>query len=49
VIQLGGFSLARLLLPHLAEAIEQGSIADSIFLAGLSVSLGLLDAACMAG
>jgi uncharacterized membrane protein YjfL (UPF0719 family) len=49
VTQLGGFLLARLLLPPLAEAIEQGSIANSIFLAGLSVSLRLLDAACMAG
>jgi putative membrane protein len=49
VIQLGGFLIARLVLPHLPSAIERGNIADAIFLAGLSAALGLLDAACMAG
>jgi putative membrane protein len=49
VVQLGGFMLARMVLPHLPEAIEAGNTADAIFLAGLSVSLGVLDAACMAG
>jgi putative membrane protein len=49
IIQLGGFLVARLVLPHLPRAIEQGNLADAIFLAGLSVSLGVLDAACMAG
>ena len=49
VIQLGGFFAARLVLPHLPQAIERGNIADAIFLAGLSLSLGILDAACMAG
>lgn len=48
-VQLGGFLIARLVLPHLPSAIERGNIADGIFLAGLSASLGLLDAACMAG
>jgi putative membrane protein len=49
VIQLGGFFAARLVLPHLPLAIERGNVADAIFLAGLSLSLGILDAACMAG
>ena len=49
IIQLGGFLVARLVLPRLPRAIEQGNLADAIFLAGLSVSLGVLDAACMAG
>ena len=49
VIQMGGFLTARALLPHLPRAIEDGSTADALFLAGLSVSLGLLSAACMAG
>jgi len=49
VIQVGGFLLARLLLPHLPQAIEDGSVSDAIFLAGLSLALGILDAACMAG
>jgi putative membrane protein len=49
LVQLGGFLIALLVLPHLPSAIERGNIADAVFLAGLSVSLGLLDAACMAG
>ena len=49
LVQLGGFFLARLVLPHLPSAIERGNVADAIFLAGLSLSLGILDAACMAG
>jgi putative membrane protein len=49
VVQLGGFVVARMVLPHLPQAIEDGNIADAVFLAGLSLSLGILDAACMAG
>ncbi len=49
VVQLGGFLLARLVLPDLPKAIEDGNIAGAIFLAGISLSLGILDAACMAG
>ena len=49
LIQIGGFMVARLVLPHLPQAIEQGSVSDAIFLAGLSLALGILDAACMAG
>ena len=49
VVQLGGFLVARLVLPHLPQAIADGNIADAIFLAGLSLALGILVAACMAG
>jgi len=49
VVQLGGFLVARVVLPKLPEAIEKGHIADAIFLAGLSLALGVLNAACMAG
>jgi putative membrane protein len=49
VVQLGGFLVARLVLPDLPRAIEGGNIAGAIFLAGVSLSLGILDAACMAG
>ena len=49
LIQLGGFLAARLILPHLPRAIEEGNLADATFLAGLSVSLGILNAACMSG
>jgi uncharacterized membrane protein YjfL (UPF0719 family) len=41
--------ISRLVLPHLPQAIESGNVADAIFLAGLSLALGVLDAACMAG
>ena len=49
VVQLGGFLATRLVLPHLPQAIEDGNIADAVFLAGISLSLGILTAACMAG
>jgi putative membrane protein len=49
LVQLGGFLVARLLMPHLPQAVSEGRVSDAAFLAGLSVSLGILDAACMAG
>ena len=49
VVQLAGFIVARLVLPHLPQAIEAGNVADAVLLAGISLSLGILDAACMAG
>ncbi|HVH81891.1 MAG TPA: DUF350 domain-containing protein, partial [Stellaceae bacterium] len=48
-VQIGGFLATRLVLPHLPQAIENGNVSDAIFLGGLSVSLGILVAACMAG
>jgi putative membrane protein len=49
LVQLGGFLAARLLMPHLPQAVSEGKVSDAAFLAGLSVALGILDAACMAG
>jgi putative membrane protein len=49
IVQLGGFLVTRLVLPHLPQAIADGNIADAVFLAGISLSLGILTAACMAG
>lgn len=49
VVQLGGFLVARAVLPHLPQAIEAGNVADAVFLAGLALALGILTAACMAG
>jgi len=49
VVQLGGFLAARSILPRLPQAIESCNVADAIFLAALSLALGILDAACMAG
>lgn len=48
-VQMGGFIVARMVLPHLPQAIENGNVSDAIFLGGLSLALGILDAACMAG
>lgn len=48
-VQIGGFFVARMVLPHLSEAIDDGSVSDAIFLGGLSLALGILVAACMAG
>jgi putative membrane protein len=48
-VQICGFIAARLVLPHLPQAIANGNVSDAIFLGGLSLSLGILDAACMAG
>src|SRR5712691_6553187 len=33
VVQLGGFLVTRLVLPHLPQAIADGNIADAVFLA----------------
>jgi putative membrane protein len=49
IVQLAGFLIARMMLPHLPQAIADGNIADSVLLAGISLALGILTAACMAG
>lgn len=49
LVQLGGYFCARLLFPGLGDAIARGEVAAAIFLASLSLALGLLSAACMAG
>jgi putative membrane protein len=49
VVQLGGFIVARIVLPHLPQAIVAGNVAYATFMAALSLSLGILNAACMAG
>ena len=47
VVQLLTYVAARATLPHLAKDIPEGKLAPAIFLAALSVSLGLINAACM--
>ena len=49
VVQLGGFFVTRLVLPSLPERSKRATIAAAIFLAGLSLALGILNAACMTG
>src|SRR5271155_3639605 len=49
VVQLAGFLVARMVLPHLPQAIADGNNADAVLLAGIALALGILTAACMAG
>ena len=49
MIQLAGFVVARAIFPGLPSAIVEGQISEAVFLAGLSVALGIVDAACMVG
>ncbi len=47
VIQLLAFGAARLLLPGIVSDIPENKIASGVFLGGLSLGLGMLNAACM--
>lgn len=47
VIQLLTYLAARFTLPHLARDIPDGQVASGIFLAALSMAVGLTNAACM--
>lgn len=49
VVQVAGFLVVRAIFRGLPEAIAEGQLAEAVFLAGLSVGLGLLVAACMIG
>jgi putative membrane protein len=46
-VQLATYLVARVALPHLAEDIPAGKTAPALFLAALSVAVGLVNAACM--
>ena len=47
VIQLLTYLVARLVLPRLAVDIPSGKISEATLLAALSVTIGLINAACM--
>jgi putative membrane protein len=47
IVQLLVYVTARLALPRINEAIPQGKIASGIFLASLSVGVGILNAGCI--
>jgi len=47
LVQLLTYLAARLTLPSLARDIPAGKVAPALFLAALSVAVGLLNAACM--
>ena len=46
-VQLLVYVAARLALPRINEAIPQGKIASGIFLASLSLGVGILNAGCI--
>lgn len=48
IVQILTYLAARYSLPHLGEDIPAGKIAPAIFLAALSLAVGLVNAACMA-
>lgn len=48
VVQLLVYSAARLALPALNHSIPQGKVASGVFLASLSIGVGILNAGCIA-
>lgn len=47
VVQLLAWLLARVALPHLQDDIAAGRAAPATFVAALSITVGLINAACM--
>jgi putative membrane protein len=47
VVQLLAWGVARVALPRLREAISAGLVAPATFVAALSITVGLINAACM--
>ena len=47
LIQIFAYLAARITVPQLVNDIPQGKIAPAIFLASLSATVGLINAACM--
>ena len=47
LVQLAAWAAARLALPHLQEDIAAGRAAPATLVASLSITVGLLNAACM--
>jgi putative membrane protein len=47
VAQLVAYGITRLILPQLSSHVDEGKTASGIFLAAISVAIGLLNAAAM--
>ena len=47
VAQLGAYAITRLVLPQLSAHVDEGRTASGVFLAAISVAIGLLNAAAM--
>ena len=48
LVQLLAYIVARFALPQINHAIPQGKVASGIFLASLSLGIGILNAGCIA-
>jgi putative membrane protein len=49
LVQLLAYAAARFAVPQLAKDIPAGKVAPAIFLAAVSIAVGLVNAACMEG
>lgn len=47
LVQLAAWGVARVALSHLKADIESGQLASAMFVAALSLTVGLINAACM--
>ncbi len=47
VAQLVGYGITRVLVPHLSSDVNEGKTAAGVFLAAISLAIGLLNAAAM--
>jgi putative membrane protein len=47
IAQLAAYGITRVLLPHLPADVKEGKLAPAIFLAALSIAIGVLNAAAM--
>lgn len=47
LVQLGAYATTRLALPQVAHHIPQGQIASGVFIASLSIGVGILNAGCL--
>lgn len=47
VIQVAAYYLATHLVPRLTDGIDEGNLSHGVFLGGVSVIVGLINAACM--
>lgn len=48
IVQLMAYIVARFALPHINSNIPQGKLASGVFLASLSLGIGILNAGCIA-
>jgi putative membrane protein len=47
VAQLVAYGITRLILPQLSSNVDEGKTASGVFLAAMSIAIGMLNAAAM--